>query len=465
MCVRKYEPMSGCHRSSQQWPQGRNNTAWRCLVSRFIGIRHRVKKTAAGEAHPTQVVINDGGSIVEHELADEDAELDFMLGRFPLSMRNVRLDENLSGILPRHVQWHRIEEGEDLPKQIQKLLGEGVTEVPENLILKADKDTLVAVKVPTGYDGLKAADTVGMMLGGSGDNLAFALSRRADEIGASVLRIPPFEFKKHRAVEDDKAQDAHLLAQLVQTQSALFYQVTTRDRLLINVREGYRARTEAMKARIACDQRLRQHVIGEIFRSEEGKYPEGSIEARYNEAKANDVILKNLLDEEHKREKELTTALGRLEVYTKIFEPIEGVGPMIAARIISCIPDIRLFPTKPKFRKFLGVHVADGRFPRRRRGEVANWSPDSRQAFYLLGDQFNRRPNSEWGKRLLLNKQLMKERHPEVVVVNGKKRYTRGHLWKMALWRTRTQFANHLYNKWWDLENGNGGKQTEEIAA
>jgi hypothetical protein len=34
----------------------------------------------------------------------------------------------------------------------------------------------------------------------------------------------------------------------------------------------------------------------------------------------------------------------------------------------------------------------------------------------------------------------------------GKKRYTDGHIHKMALWRTATQFVRWLFRQWWALE-------------
>jgi len=144
---------------------------------------------------------------------------------------------------------------------------------------------------------------------------------------------------------------------------------------------------------------------------------------------------------------------------------------------MSAVGDIRSFEVKPDFRgahtpeaiairrnkamskgaaklkAFLGVHVLlDGRFPRKRRGEVANWNPAGRQALYLLADQFNRRPDSQWGERLLYYKKVLRERHPEVVIENGKKRYTKGHIHKMALWRTLTKFVESLYRDWLRIE-------------
>ncbi|MCH7883428.1 hypothetical protein IIA95_03370, partial [Patescibacteria group bacterium] len=134
------------------------------------------------------------------------------------------------------------------------------------------------------------------------------------------------------------------------------------------------------------------------------------------------------------------------------------------APLISEICDIRRFATAAKLKAFCGVHVLpDGRFPRQRKGEETGWE-DQRQALVLLGKQFNYRPNSFWGKKLLEIKRGFRRRHPEVVIVNAKKRYTDGHILKMALWRTLTKFVEWLFREWWRLEREHQRK-TDKTAA
>ena len=229
-----------------------------------------------------------------------------------------------------------------------------------------------------------------------------------------------------------------------------------RDRSLILVRECFRAHRDVMKARIACEQRLRQRVIGQIYTSENGLFPEGGIEKAFDALKANDAVFAALKKEEAARLRELERALGNFDVFTKVFEPIEGVGPKIAARLIDAIGDIRRFKTVAQLCAFCGVHLTKDKegntvFPRRRTGQLANWHGDARQALYLLMDQWNRRPDSEWGKRFLANKAHFRKVHPEVEIVDGKKRYTKAHIHKMAGWRTATQFVEWLFGKWWSV--------------
>lgn len=410
------------------------------MAERIIGIRHRFKKTAKGEAHPTQICIQQHGDVKQYNLEDETAELDWVLGRFPTKYRSTVGGEYLD-CQKHHIQWRQVKDRD-------------TEAIATSLLRREGKNYFVAAKVPYEYDGLRAGDKVAMMLGGSGDRLAYALSRRGEEIGATVYRIPSFSLKKERERQGRKKEDdASLLAELVENSLGLFYPIMPRDRTLILLKEAYIARTDAMKAWVACEQRLRQRVIGQIFCSSEGLYPEGDIENLYDERKANDAILQALRKEEMSREKELTKIVESLDIYQKLFAPIEGVGPMIASRLIVAVSDIRRFPTDAKLKAFCGVHLLeDGRIPRKRSGELANWSNDARQALYLLGDQFNLRPNSIWGKKLREYKVNLRSKHPAVEVVNGKKQYSDIHIHKMAIWRTLTKFTEWLWREWWTLE-------------
>jgi hypothetical protein len=423
-----------------------------------VGICPRIKQTAQGEARPTRVVILSSGPDESKalDLPDEQAELDFVLGRFPTAYRKAVPGEDLSAFKDYHIM--RGEDGRP-------------------------------IKVPASYEGLKSGDVVAMSMGGNGDYFAFAISRHGEKIGAVVKRIPPFVLKEKRG-QTPKDGDAFLLASLIQGEQRLFTTVFVRERKITMVRERYRLREDTMKARIGCEQRRRQRFVGRIFCDETGLFPEGSIEMKFNADKASDDILKALEAEEHRADLELKKAVEATDVW-QLFEPIKGIGPAIAARLITAIQDVRRFSTAAKLKKFCGVHVqADGQFPRRRSKEVANWHPDARQALYLLGDQFFRRPDSEWGKRLRDIMEDLRLKHPYPVIVvkgdehgpdeiiplvpgtfsrKGKKyvftegeyagrevigtmKYNDLHIRKTAIWKTLSHFVVWLFNEWWDLE-------------
>lgn len=419
-------------------------------MNRIIGIRHRWKDLAGKEGDeegrkleekPTLVTIKNGNEVTHYELETEADELDFLLGRFPTAWRALGDAESTDGIFARHI-------------------------VAEEKKGKSTGRTLI----PGSYEGYRASDTVVMVLGGSGDRFAYALSQRGEEIGSKVYRIEPGEMKRARdAIGANKDNDPGLLIELFGNSIHLFHECGPRDRDQIKVAEALNARQAAQDARKATAQRLRQRLIGGIFLSDEGKYPEGNIEDVYDEAAANSVILQSNIREEKDCDLKLKKVVTTLDIYKAIFEPIEGCGYALAARIIAPIGEIRRFPTEAKFKAFVGVHVlgndfakmspgtarvdGDSVMSRRRRGQVSDWNPTARQAFYLLGDQFNRRPDSLWGKRLLEYKAKFRAKYPEPVVgPNGKLRFTNGHIHRRAIWRTVTKFAEHLYDTWRRLE-------------
>ncbi len=361
---------------------------------RTVGVRHRVKVTAAGEIRPTEIAIRDAtGAVKLHTCKDEGDELAFIT---------------------------------------EKLL---------------------------------PGDMIAMSLGGSGDLLAFATNRIAMKVGATVVRIPPYQLKAARG-HDDTSDDARLLAELATMQPGLFFPMLDRDASLVRVRENFRHFIDSMKARIACEQRLRGRVIGTIYTTADGIFPEGGIEKAFDNQKANDMVLIALVEEEKARERDLMKALKGFDVFGQVFEPIVGVGPRIAARLIDAIGDIRRFDSADKLVAFCGVHLTkdkDGNnvFPRRRAGTVANWHGDARQALYLCMEQWNRRPDSDWGRRFRENKAHFRRQHPEKAQIDGKWRYTDAHIHKMAGWRTANEFVRWLYGQWWSVVDPTWSKKRE----
>lgn len=394
-------------------------------MSRLIGIRHRIKKTAKGTEQPTQVAIKADGAIKTYDLKSEQEELDFLLGRWPSA-------------------WRPAAEGEDL------------SALPSHHIVKKKDDGKTVTIVPAAHEGFQTGDTALFLLGGSGDRFASALSRRGEEIGSLVFRIPAYALKARRTEEQTKEDDSLTLISLFEQEPSAFYLLDPADRDLIAVKEALYARRDAQKARIACQQRLRQRFIGEIFLSVDGRFPEGSIEDAWDERKANDQTLQLLIKEEKYSENQLKAAVQKIPVWQEVLAGVEGIGEVIAAGIIGPIGDVRRFATQWKFNKFCGTHVLpDGRFPRMRAGEYSGYNPWIRQSLYLFAGQAEYRPDSVWGQRLLEIKKAYQERYPEPVMVEtgGKtvKKYTKGHIRNMAKWRLLTEFVLWLYGEWTNL--------------
>jgi hypothetical protein len=537
-------------------------------ITRFVGIRHRRKATKEGEARPTSVAIRVEGKDRIFDLQTETDELDFLMNRFPVEWRDLKTDEKIiwhsenievTGFRTHHCKWRKLKRTDDTSSLD-----------PQRILTFPDGSQHYLLKVPSAFEGLRAGDVVGMVLGGSGDRFASALSRRGESVNATVWRIPPYALMALRG-ETNKEDDHLTLARLVREHQDMFYLLRLRDRESIRVKEALDIRQQAMKARIGCEQRMLQALVGRVFLSEEGHFLEGVIEDEFDRLKANDQIFLSLEAEEHRRDRELEKAVRSVGIWKAIFKPIQGCGPRLAAGLIAPIGDIRRFLVEPnpqrmeglytrsrqlerdgqferdrvhvtdrtnsgmphyqvlqivrswqathgrsteaqllteaivcheerhklrraahnkgkaKLRAFCGVHCIEGKFARRRAGVVSNWNPAARQALYLLGDQFNRRPDSVWGKKLLENKLEYRRKHPtiecslcgvpweqctkgsettETVVGKHPRKYTDGHIHKMAIWKTLTQFTNALFEAWTRLEKQhNGHVRKEESAA
>ena len=304
-------------------------------TGRIIGIRHRRKRTTKEEARPTQVAILVDGKIKRYDVEDETGELDFLLDRFPIEYRKVEDGEDLSPFRPHQVRWKKVKKAEVEAKTF-----------PENL-LRFDlfaKSWMLATHVPTTFDGLKRGDTVAMTLGGSGDPLAYAMTNRALKLGGmtKVLRVQPADLKRERSAAD-KNDDAELLTTLAQEKAELFYTTDQRDLDLIRVTDLWRQRIAVMKDRIACGQRILQQEIGRVFMNTAGEYPEGSVSLAIRKRQDNDKVFSAVEEEEVRVIRELTRAIERLDVYQQVFGQVEGVGPLLAARIIPEVRDIRRF--------------------------------------------------------------------------------------------------------------------------
>ena len=380
-------------------------------MARFIGIRHRVKKTSKGEARPTQVaIIEENGEVVRHDLETVLDEKDFILGLWPSKHRKVESDEDMTKFFQHQVKWKKVKDDEEWEA------------TPENQRrVTRKKERMRAVQVPDEIDGLCSSDTVAMLMGGSGGLLASALSRRAQQIGAKVVHAPTYVLKPLREDDRDKDKDAETLAQLVRDEPALFYEIVDADRAVLAMSACYHSRMDAMTERRACAQRLRQRCLNALLASEEDILTDiEDLEDYVSECAKNDPILTAVETEEKRRDAELAKAINQIGAYTEVFAKIRGCGPTIAGAILSSVVNIERFATDAKFKAFCGVHVMpDGSFPRHKKGGLGNWQPDARQAFYQLTDQFVRQTDktrTEWGRELLMYKAKFREAHPVPLV-------------------------------------------------
>lgn len=96
--------------------------------------------------------------------------------------------------------------------------------------------------------------------------------------------------------------------------------------------------------------------------------------------------------EEH-LQKHIQALLKVTPFYQAWLKHVNGVGPLIAASLISEIGSVDKFPGPRSLWAYAGLHVVDGKAPKRKKGEKSNWNPTLRMACWKLGTAFVRATN------------------------------------------------------------------------
>ena len=139
-------------------------------MTRVVGIRHRRKKTAEGEARPTTVAILEYGKTVYHDLETETDELDFLLGRFPIECKPAGnedvdwIEMDLNGnVVKGTVRPHQCKFKKVSKEEVASCRANHIMDFPD---AKGNFVQQRVVKVPSRFDGLSKGDSVAMVLGG-----------------------------------------------------------------------------------------------------------------------------------------------------------------------------------------------------------------------------------------------------------------------------------------------------------
>lgn len=433
-------------------------------VGRVIGVRHRLGRTRDGEMRATQLyIVHPDGSSESIDLEGQLMESDWGHGRFVRSLRDATEEDKVSDFLERHCEFTLVGQGADPP--------EGY---PIDQLVRSGKKWLLLKKVPDEFDGLQDHDTYAMVLGGSGDDFAYMLHRKGRRRKVTIWRTPPGKLADAR-ISKSKDDDAQRLATLIVEHREMFYKLNRKDVQVLLLSKVYAQLVDARKDRIACEQRLLRREKRAFLLDEEPPVIQ-TLEKHFDEIKASDATFRELTAVEKRCQTQVEAVLLPIDVYVGLFEPIIGMGPLIAARIISAIRNIERFPSKHQLVAYCGAHVclfddkgnplpSDYHFPRRRGGERSNWSPEARQGGYLFLQSVIKNPKSPWNRIYKYNKEKYRIRYPEpvdhvVLKRNGQpklddngneivvKKYTKLHIHNMAVWRTVTQFYRWLWSNW-----------------
>ena len=188
--------------------------------------------------------------------------------------------------------------------------------------------------------------------------------------------------------------------------------------------------------------------------------------------------------------RELEKELKNWDIWTRWMKNIPGVGAYLAARLIifyyyRFIPvckecggklektegalicrgcgksakddgllkhevEEKDFPTISKWWAYMGRHTVDGIMPKRKKGELANWSTPGRTVGFHVGDQFNRQKEDHPYKAFLLERKARHQRkNPD---------WSKGHVHNAAKNETIKLFLAHF----WTVAHQLDGKPVSE---
>lgn len=169
--------------------------------------------------------------------------------------------------------------------------------------------------------------------------------------------------------------------------------------------------------------------------------------------------------------KVVAEAVSHEPIYQAYLQHIDGIGPQLSAAIIACIGSIDRFELISALWAFGGLHVIDGRAPKRRRGEKANWNGELKTLItYKVPGQFIKLRGC-FGRKLYdqykaFYEQVHDERcpvwsHPGKKVnaggtkatIDGKGCSRKGHIDNMAKRKLGKVFLACLWLAWRELES------------
>lgn len=157
-------------------------------------------------------------------------------------------------------------------------------------------------------------------------------------------------------------------------------------------------------------------------------------------------------------------------IYNAWLKHVKGIGPILSAALISRIGSIERFEFISSLWAYAGLHVVDGKAPKRAKGQKANWDPELKMlAAFKVPSQFVKVPTS-FGRKLYDQYKSFYDQvhdgrcpvwsHPDAKVnkagtkatVNSKGCSRKGHVHNMSTRKVGKIFLACLWMAWRELE-------------
>ena len=159
--------------------------------------------------------------------------------------------------------------------------------------------------------------------------------------------------------------------------------------------------------------------------------------------------LEDIMETEDKLRNYIKAMLRHNAFHNAWLKHIKGIGPLLSASLMADIGSPERFNTIGQLWAYCGEHIIDGKAPRHRRGERANWNDDLRNTLFKTVSSFIRQTDS-FGRQLY-------DRYKDYYI----KRDGPNPAWKAhgrAMRRVAKDFVRCLWLAWMDCRNLPVGK-------
>jgi len=147
--------------------------------------------------------------------------------------------------------------------------------------------------------------------------------------------------------------------------------------------------------------------------------------------------------------KDIKTFIKGMPLWELYLKDVKGIGETFAAALIAEIVDIGRFRKVASLWKYFGLHVVNGKAPKKTKGQKIDWNPRCRTLAWKIGEAFIKiGDRGFYGRMYRKFKEEDAAKNPNL---------TKAHLRARAKRKTVKLFLAHLWQAWRMLE----GKKIE----
>ncbi len=166
-------------------------------------------------------------------------------------------------------------------------------------------------------------------------------------------------------------------------------------------------------------------------------------------------IMEESMDLENKYKRAMLDFVSQEDIYQDFLKKVRGIGPVLSAKIIKTLGDCSNFETVSKLWAYCGLHVVDGKAPKRKKGERISFNPKLRSLIWNISMSLLKQNKAFYRKTYDCEKekQYNKQYPNGILFKNYGKPYketdvklSKGHIHNRALRKMGKIFLDHYWH-------------------